>query len=409
MSGIIMKYAGITALLVFLMQMFSLHPAAAQTDDYMLSTAELDELVAPIALYPDALVAQVLPAATQPYQVVEAARYLQTHGGKLDRLPDNNWDPSVQALLETPPVLNMMNEKLSWTVKLGDAVMAQMDDVMDAIQRVRASAHAAGKLETNDKQIIIVEKEIIRIEPAQPEVIYVPRYYYVPSTSSTVYVYDSGAAFWGFTLGLILGVAITDDYFDWHHHHIYHYHYYHDRYRGYRPPRYKRPPGYRPLPPHTLPRTRPPGATHWKPSDRARYQHDARRGRLSPAQREEMRKHIERRPASQPHREARPERETIRREREVRPERETIRREREVRPERETIRREREVRPERGTIRREREVRPERGTTRTDRTTRRQYSNNSPFSGSDATRSTTRRFSERGSSSRSRDGSSRRR
>ncbi len=186
-----------------------------------LSPGEIDDLVAPIALYPDALVSHILPAATQPLQVVQAARLIKENDGNVKKVPDNDWEPSIKALLETPSVLTQMNEKLSWTVKLGDAVMAQQDDVLDGIQRVRKAAQAAGKLESNDKQIVIVEKEVIKIEPPkESSVVYVPTYYYVPSSHSTV-VYShhhaDEAAFVGFTMGLLFGAIIADDH--WHHHH----------------------------------------------------------------------------------------------------------------------------------------------------------------------------------------------
>jgi len=194
----------------------------AQVERILVST-ELDDLVAPIALYPDTMISHVLSAATQPLQIVQAARYIKESGGTVDSIPENDWDPSIKALLEAPVILNSLNEKLSWTVELGDAVIAQQDDVLAAIQRVRIAAQDAGKLESNDKQIIIVEQEVIKIQPAQPQIIYVPQYYYVPSTSSTVIVKESNsdeAVFVGFTMGLLLGAAIFDD--DWYHHHHHH-------------------------------------------------------------------------------------------------------------------------------------------------------------------------------------------
>ena len=216
-----MKFSGIIKKVLFSVQvsfilLFSI-TSYAQVDRVLNST-ELDDLVAPIALYPDAMISHILPAATQPLQIVQAARYIKENGGTVDSVPQNDWDPSIKALLEAPTILNNMNEKLSWTVELGDAVIAQQNDVLAAIQRVRIAAQNAGKLESNDKQIIIVEQEVIKIEPAQPQVIYVPQYYYVPSTHSTVVVHDhysDEAAFVGFTMGLIIGAAIYDDH--WHH------------------------------------------------------------------------------------------------------------------------------------------------------------------------------------------------
>lgn len=226
-----MKFSGIIKNVLFLVQvsfilLFSI-TSYAQVDRVLNST-ELDDLVAPIALYPDAMISHILPAATQPLQIVQAARYIKENGGTVDSVPQNDWDPSIKALLEAPAILNNMNEKLSWTVELGDAVIAQQDDVLTAIQRVRVAAQNAGKLESNDMQIIIVEQEVIKIEPAQPQVIYVPQYYYVPSTHTTVVVHDhyaGEAAFIGFTMGLIIGAAIVDDH--WHHHHYVNWHHGH--------------------------------------------------------------------------------------------------------------------------------------------------------------------------------------
>ena len=229
-------------------------PSEAATAETLLSATELDDLVAPIALYPDALVAQILPAATLPLEIVEAARYVKEQGGKVTEIPEKGWDQSILALLEVPPVLEMLNDKLSWTVQLGDAVFAQQDDVMDAVQRVRKAAKEAGKLESNDKQVVVVEKEVITIVQAQPEVIYVPTYYYVPSTTVVVQAYPAPDPYVSFTLGLIVGAAISNNH--WNHHHMgwssHSVNHYHHGNRG--------------------------GGRHgWNPSQRARTQHNARR------------------------------------------------------------------------------------------------------------------------------------
>jgi len=222
-----------------------------------LSAEELDDLVAPIALYPDALVAQILPASTLPLEIVEAARYVKEQGGKVTEVPDKGWDQSIISLLEVPAVLEMMNEKLSWTVELGDAVFAQQGDVMDAMQRVRKAAQAAGKLESNDKQVVVVEKEVVTIVQAQPEVIYVPTTYYVPSTTTTVVAYSYPDPYASFALGLIVGVAISNNH--WGYSHIgWGGHSVHHSYRG----------GGHGRGGH--------GGT-WKPSHRARTQYNSRR------------------------------------------------------------------------------------------------------------------------------------
>jgi len=146
----------------------------------LLTMDQLVELVGPIALYPDELLAITLPAATYPLEIVQAARYLEKHKKDSNLKPDEKWDSSVLGLLNYPEVVDLMNKDLDWTWNLGAAVADQQADVMDAIQQFRNQAHTAGNLESNEKQIIIVEKETIVIESATPEVIYVPTY--KPST-----------------------------------------------------------------------------------------------------------------------------------------------------------------------------------------------------------------------------------
>jgi hypothetical protein len=153
---------------------------------------------------------------------VEAARYLRSQGDDVDLNPDNDWHPSVKALLSVPPVLEKMNAELAWTIQLGDEVKTNQEAVLQAIQRVRDFAYEGGELVSNDKQVVIVEQEVIKIEPPTPEVIYVPQYYPYPSTSTVVYRDDNDdEVFAGFAVGLIIGAAIADNhYFDWHHHHF---------------------------------------------------------------------------------------------------------------------------------------------------------------------------------------------
>ena len=152
----------------------------------LLDAAQLDQLVAPIALYPDPLLAQVLMASTYPLEVVQADRFAKTNkklkGDKLKQaLDQQNWDASVKELVSTPTVLATMNDQLEWTQKLGDAVLAQQADVMDAIQRLRAKAQANGKLETTKQQTVTVtqqagQQQVISIEPTSTEVVHVPYY-----------------------------------------------------------------------------------------------------------------------------------------------------------------------------------------------------------------------------------------
>src|SRR6266481_1187408 len=142
---------------------------------------ELQQLVAPIALYPDALVAQVLAASTYPTQIVEAERWMQGHanlkGEELAKEVDKqDWDPSVKALAQFPSVLENMDKNLSWTSSLGEAYVTQPQDVTDAVQTLREEARKAGQLNTNEQEKVTTQGNTIIIEPANPEVVYVPAY-----------------------------------------------------------------------------------------------------------------------------------------------------------------------------------------------------------------------------------------
>ena len=194
-------------------------PAESASSDApaLLTADQLVELVGPVALYPDELLAITLPAATYPLEIVQAARFLEKHKKNPDLKPDEKWDESVLGLLNYPEVIDLMNKDLNWTWKLGAAVTDQQGDVMDAVQQFRNQAHTAGNLDSNEKQIIIVEKEIIKIESATPEVIYVPTYQ--PSTVVVVqsapypyyysapypYYYNPAAVFW---TGVFIGAAV---------------------------------------------------------------------------------------------------------------------------------------------------------------------------------------------------------
>ncbi len=145
------------------------------------SQEELAQMLAPVALYPDALLSQILMAATYPFDVVEADRWMTRNpyvtGEALDQaLQAKDWDVSVLALCHYPKVLAMMSENLSWTARLGDAFTNQEDDVMDTVQELRARARAAGNLSTTPEQRVIVEDRYISIEPVSPEYVYVPAY-----------------------------------------------------------------------------------------------------------------------------------------------------------------------------------------------------------------------------------------
>ncbi len=150
-------------------------PYAQQTPE------QLQQLVAPIALYPDSLVAQILAASTFPEQVVEADRWVQSHpdlkGEALGQAVDQEpWDPSVKALAAFPSVLGNMDKNLSWASSLGDAYYNQQQEVMDAVQVMRQKAEASGNLKSTPQQTVTTQGSTVVIEPAEPDVVYVPAY-----------------------------------------------------------------------------------------------------------------------------------------------------------------------------------------------------------------------------------------
>jgi len=196
-------------------------PASAPAQQ-MLNNAQLDALVAPIALYPDALLAEVLMASTYPLEVVEADRWAKANknlkGDALKSAVDQqSWDDSVKSLAATPEVLDMMSTQLSWTQQLGDAVLAQQPDVMDAIQRLRTKAQANNKLSSNQQQTVTTQqqagKQVIVIEPTQPDTVYVP--YYDPSVVYGAWPYPDYPAYpyyWpapGYIAGGVIATGIA--------------------------------------------------------------------------------------------------------------------------------------------------------------------------------------------------------
>ncbi len=159
-------------------------PAATQQADAQgYSVEQLDALLAPIALYPDQLLVQILMASTYPLQVVEAARWVDDPANKsltgdalAAALAPLNWDPSVKSLVPFPQVLEMMNSQLDWLQQLGYAVSVQQSAVMDSVQRLRRQAQAAGQLQSTPQQVVTTQDEAVVIAPAQPNVVYVPTY-----------------------------------------------------------------------------------------------------------------------------------------------------------------------------------------------------------------------------------------
>ena len=156
-------------------------PAGATQAGAPMSQDLLDSLLAPIALYPDQLLTQVLMASTYPLEVVEAARFVKANpnlkGPALDdAMKDKTWDPSVLSLAAFPQVLDMMSEKLDWTQRLGDAFLGDEAAVMNTVQGLRVRAQQAGNLQSTEQQRVVVQEKYIVIEPAQPQYVYVPVY-----------------------------------------------------------------------------------------------------------------------------------------------------------------------------------------------------------------------------------------
>jgi Spy/CpxP family protein refolding chaperone len=155
---------------------------AQQTDTAaVFKPEELEQILAPIALHPDSLVTQILMAATYPLEIVQAERWIKQNASLKGEaltaaLEKQEWDPSVKSLVNFPQVVTMMSEQLEWTQKVGDAFLADQKQVLDTIQSLRAKAQASGNLQTTKEQTIIVEEKIIKIEPANPQVVYVPTY-----------------------------------------------------------------------------------------------------------------------------------------------------------------------------------------------------------------------------------------
>jgi len=222
-NGLRAKWSAFIAMglaLVFATSAIAQAPAAAGGAAPAFTAEELDKLVGPIALYPDDLVAIILPAATNPLQLVQADRFLDKR--KADpKLPvDDKWDDPVKSLLNYPDVVKKMSADLDWTAALGEAVVADQGAVIEAVQAFRRKAKAAGNLKSDDKQVVKVEQEIVIIEPADPQVIYVPQYnpstvvvysaapvygYYPTPYPVYYYPYPPGAAF---AAGVIWGAAI---------------------------------------------------------------------------------------------------------------------------------------------------------------------------------------------------------
>jgi hypothetical protein len=201
---------------------FVAFPASAQTAIYPqppiyqpLSAQQLDSLLGPIALYPDPLLAQILPASTYPAQVVLADRYV-AGGGDPNLAYTQPWDPSVQALTHYPSILRYLDDNLAWTTEVGQAFLYQQADVTESIQRLRLSAYNFGNLRSTPQEEVVFDGGAIEILPAQPDVVYVP--VYLPD-----YVYDASGYGVSFGASCYLGGWLDCD-FDWSRHELYWWH-----------------------------------------------------------------------------------------------------------------------------------------------------------------------------------------
>jgi len=207
-----------------------------QDVDEPYSREELAQMLAPIALYPDALLSQILMASTYPYEVIEADHWVESNrrftGEALDvALLDMDWDPSVKTLCHFPPILDLMSDRYNETINLGNAFLAQENEVMDVVQELRAEAYVRGNLATSSRQRVIVQQKIIVIEPADPRIIYVP--YYDPAHIYGPWSHPGHLPHYWAPPGVSIGIGISYwpglhfgfvhgfwSHFDWHRHSI---------------------------------------------------------------------------------------------------------------------------------------------------------------------------------------------
>ncbi len=207
------------------------------------SQPELDRMLAPIALYPDPLLSQIMMAATYPLEVFEAARWSRANphlrgDDAVRAVEDEDWDPSVKSLVAFPQVLQRMDQNRNWTRSLGDAFLAQEPQVMDTVQGLRQKAQAAGTLASDERVRVVQSGPVVMIEPVNPRVIYVPYYdpwlvygpwwwpayppvYWRPWPGYVVHAYRPGVSagfWWGPAVGVSFGFFFGN--VDWHHRHV---------------------------------------------------------------------------------------------------------------------------------------------------------------------------------------------
>jgi Protein of unknown function (DUF3300) len=212
--------------------LFAQQPPELPPPNQALTPDQLDDLVAPVALYPDPLVSQILVASTYPLELVQALQWLQRNPGLTgaaltQAAQQQNWDPSIQALVIFPDLVKRLNQDITWTTNLGNAFLNQQADVMDAVQRMRSKAQQAGKLASTPQQTVTTtndngQPEIV-IEPANPQVIYLPNYdpayfwgppLYYPY-ASWFYPPYGGGAYWGFGMGIPMGMYFGGGWGGW--------------------------------------------------------------------------------------------------------------------------------------------------------------------------------------------------
>ncbi|HKJ05325.1 MAG TPA: DUF3300 domain-containing protein [Geopsychrobacteraceae bacterium] len=217
-------------------------PCQAQDSEELDSSAKLSDeqlaqMLAPVALYPDVLLSQVLMASTYPIEIIEADRWVRRNqdlkGAALDAaLLDQDWDPSVKAICHFPTILSPMSDRIAETTNLGNAFLAQEQEVMDMVQELRARAREQGNLASSSEQKVVVEKQTIIIRPVNPDVIYVP--YYDPFYIYGPWWYPAYPPYYWYPSGGRVGVGLSYwpgiyfgfsfgswSHFDWHRHHIY--------------------------------------------------------------------------------------------------------------------------------------------------------------------------------------------
>jgi hypothetical protein len=227
-------------------------PAALAEDRVPFRQEELDQMLAPIALYPDPLLSQVLMASTYPLEVVQAARWSRANPAlkgqdAVNAAQSMDWEPSVQSLTAFPEVLAMMSERLEWTERLGEAFLAQQGDVMNTVQGLRQRAEATGHLRSSEQMRVEHQNGAILIEPPAPGIVYVP--YYDPASvygswwwpayppvawapPAAYYVVPAYPSAWLWGSGIVLSTGFFFGHFDWPHHHVRVRHFHHSHQHG---------------------------------------------------------------------------------------------------------------------------------------------------------------------------------